>query len=102
MRGKQMTETELAQFQKRFQAALKNERLFAESARREPVVKRTPPSLNDLKVRWVQMANFANSARKAVRENPVMFIALFGFSIAAGALVAVIKRRPQRWSELRL
>jgi cobaltochelatase CobN len=98
-----LSEAELARFQKRFEAALKEERLF--SRQPQPHVasgRKTRQDFPDMKVRWVKIANFAESARQVVRENPLLFAGLFGCSLFLGALVAMAKRKPQRWSALGL
>lgn len=100
MAGTQLAQEDVAKFQRRFQEALRNERLFAPTAESTAVGK--SPAMPESKVRWVKIANFAASARQAVQENPLVFAGLFGCSIVMGGLVALGKRRPKQWAELRL
>ncbi len=103
MSGRQLSESDVAKFQRRFQEALRNDRLFSRGAQPRVETSASRPSLaSDLKVRWVKIGNFVESARQVVRDNPLPFFGLFGCSIFFGALVAFGKRRPQHWSELRL
>ena len=102
MTGKELSQADLAKFQKQFQEALKNERLFAQASSRKSVASRNPAPPDAFKVNWVKIANFAEGARKAVQANPLLFAGLVGCSIFLGGLVAFGKRRPQRWAELRL
>jgi len=100
MAGKQLSEEDVAKFQRRFQEALKNERLFDRTVERASAGKSAAKP--ELRVRWVQIANFAASASTAVRDNPLLFAGLFGSSVLFGILVAWAKRRPRQWAELRL
>jgi cobaltochelatase CobN len=102
MGDRQLSKQELAEFQKRFERALKNDQTPTPASRTQLSITQKRRSWDDLKVRWVKIGDFTESARRVVRDNPILFAGIFGCSIALGGLVAFGKRRPQPWAELRL
>jgi cobaltochelatase CobN len=93
---------DLNRFRRSFQEAARSRRTSVRAPETPTPAAPRLDLLSQLKVSFVDIANFGSATKRVVVENPLAFAALGLTLVGLGVLVALGKRRPFEWSELHL